>query len=174
MVEYKNPYNARDMTISEAVERMKNFCLTHNEDSRLRLKAPTTTRSKPPCFANWCDFVFKTCTLKGSGLMNSFGPKLCLNSKLPFLMLYFLNWLAQRMSMAAYANHQNGSKANRTLSSPCTHLLQPIMKLTDIFRIFLASSSTLSHVTFSFILGTMINLYLWPLPFSGSLGKRVS
>ena len=119
VVEYKNPYNARDMTISEAVEKVKDFCLTHDEDGRLRLKEshPYYYQVQATMFCGTgvisLLIQLKTCTLKGSGLMNSFGPKLCLNSKLSILMLYFLNWLAQGMITVAYVNHQNGSKANR-------------------------------------------------------------
>ena len=38
VVEYKNPYNARDMTISEAAEKIKDFCLSQYESCHLSLK----------------------------------------------------------------------------------------------------------------------------------------
>jgi len=65
MVEYKNPYNARDMMIPEAVEKVKDFCLTRNEDSHLWLKQshPYYYQVQATMFCtkrNWCDFVVNT------------------------------------------------------------------------------------------------------------------
>ena len=37
-MEYKNPYNARGMTISEVAEKINNSCLSHNESGYLSLK----------------------------------------------------------------------------------------------------------------------------------------
>ena len=65
MVEYKNPYNARYMMIPEAVEKVKDFCLTRNEDGHLWLKQshPYYYQVQATMFCtkrNWCDFVVNT------------------------------------------------------------------------------------------------------------------
>ena len=139
VVEYKNPYNARDMMISEAVEKVKDCCLTHNEDGHLRLKEshPYYYQVQATMFCtkrNWCDFVVNTTQdlhIERIRFNEPFWAKVMPKLKLSILMLYFLNWLAQGMITVAYVNHQNGSKANRTLNSPCTHLLQPIMPIVN-------------------------------------------
>ena len=38
IVEYKNPYNARNMTLTEAATNIKTFCLVFNQENQLELK----------------------------------------------------------------------------------------------------------------------------------------
>ena len=65
VVEYKNPYNAREMTISEAVKKVKDFCLVEDENGQTTLKKshPYYYQVQATMFCtkrNWCDFVVNT------------------------------------------------------------------------------------------------------------------
>ena len=65
VVEYKNPYNARDMTISEVAENIKNFCLSQDKSGHLSLKKSHDyyyqIQATMFCTSrNWCDFVVNT------------------------------------------------------------------------------------------------------------------
>ena len=64
-MEYKNPYNARDMTISEAAEKIKDFCLSQYESCHLSLKESHEYyyQIQATMFCtnrNWYDFVVNT------------------------------------------------------------------------------------------------------------------
>lgn len=39
LAEYKNPYSAKDLTISEACQRSKSFCLEGTENNTFKLKS---------------------------------------------------------------------------------------------------------------------------------------
>ena len=41
VVEYKKPYNARNMTITEAVEKVKDFCLSQQDNGTSSLTHAT-------------------------------------------------------------------------------------------------------------------------------------
>ena len=65
VVEYKNPYNARNMTIPEAVEKVKDFCLSRQDDGTLSLKMAHAyyyqVQATMFCTQRkWCDFVVNT------------------------------------------------------------------------------------------------------------------
>lgn len=65
VVELKNPYNARNMTISEAVDKVKDFCLSQHEHGHIALKKsdPYYYQVQATMFCtkrNWCDFVVNT------------------------------------------------------------------------------------------------------------------
>ena len=65
VVEYKNPYNARNMTISEAVQNLKGFCLSQDESGHLSLNESHEyyyqVQATMFCTKRkWCDFVVNT------------------------------------------------------------------------------------------------------------------
>ena len=65
VVEYKNPYNAREMTISEAIKKVKDLCLVEDENGHTTLKKshPYYYQVQATMFCmkrNWCDFVVNT------------------------------------------------------------------------------------------------------------------
>ena len=65
IVEYKNPYSARDMSLMEAAEQTKDFCLKKGEDGRLTLNHshPYYYQIQATMFCTkrtWCDFVVRT------------------------------------------------------------------------------------------------------------------
>ena len=68
LVEFKNPYSARDMTIDEAVRKVKNFCLCYSSDQKLQLKDNHEYYYQIQCAMyctnrKWCDFVVMTKTI---------------------------------------------------------------------------------------------------------------
>ena len=65
LVEYKNPYSARNVTIDEAVKKVKNFCLCYSSDQKLQLKENHDYYYQIQCAMyctnrKWCDFVVMT------------------------------------------------------------------------------------------------------------------
>lgn len=88
IVELKNPYTARDMSIQEAVQQLKDFCLKCDKDGLISLRTSHNyyyqVQATMLCTErNWCDFV--VCTKKdihieripyNQELMNSVLPKL--------------------------------------------------------------------------------------------------
>ena len=65
IVEYKNPYSVRDMSLMEAAEQTKDFCLKMGEDGRLTLNHshPYYYQIQAAMFCTkrtWCDFVVWT------------------------------------------------------------------------------------------------------------------
>lgn len=65
IAEYKNPYSARDMTMVEAVEKIKDFCLKKCENGTLTLKPSHhyyfQVQATMFCTQlTWCDFVVRT------------------------------------------------------------------------------------------------------------------
>ena len=68
IVEYKNPYVARNMTLTEAMTKVKNFCLVYNKENQLELKKNHDFYYQVQCIMfctkrSWCDFVVMTKTL---------------------------------------------------------------------------------------------------------------
>ena len=66
LVEFKNPYSARDMTIDEAVRKVENFCPC--SDQKLQLKDNHEYYYQIQCAMyctnrKWCDFVVMTKTI---------------------------------------------------------------------------------------------------------------
>ena len=68
LVEFKNPYTARNMTLDEAVTNQKSFCLCHGSTQELQLKAKHDYYYQMQCAmyctnCKWCDFVVMTKTI---------------------------------------------------------------------------------------------------------------
>lgn len=65
IVEFKNPYAARDMTIHDAVTKLKNFCLKQDQDGLISLRPSHSyfyqIQATMLCTKRkWCDFVLCT------------------------------------------------------------------------------------------------------------------
>ena len=68
LVEFKNPYTARNMTLDEAVSKLKNFCLCYSSTQELQLKENHDYYYQMQCAMyctnrEWCDFVVMTKTI---------------------------------------------------------------------------------------------------------------
>ena len=68
LVEFKNPYTARNMTLDEAVSTVKSFCLCYGSTQELRLKDKHDYYYQMQCAMyctnrKWCDFVVLTKTV---------------------------------------------------------------------------------------------------------------
>jgi len=69
LVEFKNPYAARGMTIDEAVSNIKNFCLCRNKcTQQIQLKTNHDYYFQMQCIMyctnrEWCDLVVMTKTI---------------------------------------------------------------------------------------------------------------
>ena len=68
IAEYKNPFSARDLTLSEACDRVKTFCLERQEEEgqvtyKLKRRHDYYYQIQCQlycCDVHWCDFVVRT------------------------------------------------------------------------------------------------------------------
>lgn len=106
-MEFKNPYAARDMTIHDAVTKLKNFCLKQDQDGLISLRPSHSyfyqIQATMLCTKRkWCDFVL--CTKEDMHVERIPCTDL-MNTVLPTLQSFYFNAILPEL---ACPRNQNG------------------------------------------------------------------
>ena len=109
IVEFKNPYTARNMTIQDAIKNLKDFCLKQDQDGLITLRTSHNyyyqVQTTMMCAKRkWCDFV--VCTNQDMHVERiPYNEELLINKLLPSLQSFYFSAVLPELTCP---RHQKG------------------------------------------------------------------